>query len=199
MVVLLAQGDVDRCSLLTKEKRGAGRRGCCPPVFTQNFSDYLLLHTSARAIPLMFTRIMSLPLFPGLLLWIGNFFFYSRIFEVLPGRLSSKHRKEHWMSLWEKEEAISGFSLKKRLPSAATFSWGKWFPAIFPSGWEWLSLLPQPVGGCSIKEVSAIPSPAVVKRRQEQPGCPHPSLPLCIQACPLVIWNQIILVTHQRS
>lgn len=143
MVILLAQGDVDRCSLFTKEKRGAGRRGCCPPVFTQNFSDYLLLHTSARAIPLMFTRIMSLPLFPGLLLWIGNFFFYSRIFEVLPGRLSSKHRKEHWMSLWEKEEAISGFSLKKRLPSAATFSWGKWFPAIFPSGWEWLSLLPQ--------------------------------------------------------
>lgn len=126
-------------------------------------------------------------------------FFFTQGFLKSSQEDSQVNTGKNTECLWEKKEAISGFSLKKRLPSAATFSWGKWFPAIFPSEWEWLSLLPQPVGGCSIKEVSAIPSPAVVKRRQEQPGCPHPSLPLCIQACPLVIWNQIILVTHQRS
>lgn len=124
MVILLARGDVDRCSQFTRQRGGAGRRGCwcCCSIYSKTPWLFTFVHFSLCHPTEVHQDRVSASLSRIAVIEQQCFLFYPGTFELLPGRFSSKHRRKCWLSLWGKEGAISGFPLKNELSFAAALT-----------------------------------------------------------------------------
>lgn len=171
MVILLARGDVDRCSQFTRQRGGAGRRGCCCcSIYSKTPWLFTFVHFSLCCPTEVHQDHVSASLSRIAVIEQQRFFCFTLgLSSSSQGDSQVNTGKKCWMSLGEKEEAISGFSLKNELSFAAAFSWGKWFPVFFC---PIRTRIPVPTALARVRMLSwgrvSNSHPAAVRRRQKR-------------------------------